>query len=232
MLSIFSNNGGKIRFCSIANLCRLLLPSAIVMAISMLNLGITKAIAAAPTATDIRIGSHADKTRFVIDISDDVKFKVFTLSDPYRVVIDALARDGGVGPEFYIDSMKYMSAWAADTGVKQFILHGSVGAGLSRAIYPEDRWEFMAATITAKDLAERHLMESGTPYTIIRNLNLLPIEVPESGKTYLTEDQLLGGPVTRDGLARLNMECMDNDACINEIFHGIDPDVVDPRRRN
>ena len=205
------------------------LGSAIVM--DLLDAGEDVTVFTRPTSKRERL-QGLDVSYVTGDVLNEGDVKAALKSGPYRVVIDALARDGGVGPEFYIDSMKYMSAWAADTGVKQFILHGSVGAGLSRAIYPEDRWEFMAATITAKDWGERHLMESGTPYTIIRNLNLLPIEVPESGKAYLTEDQLLGGPVTRDGLARLNMECMDNDACINEIFHGIDPDVVDPRRRN
>jgi N-acetylmuramoyl-L-alanine amidase len=39
-------------------------------------------------ATDIRIGADKAKTRFVIDISDDIKFSVHTLSNPYRVVID------------------------------------------------------------------------------------------------------------------------------------------------
>ena len=146
-------------------------------------------------------------------------------SGPYRVVIDALARDGDVNPEFYIDSMRYVAKWAKETGVSQVILHGSVGAGLSRPIYPEARWDVMAPTITAKDLGERHLMESGAPYTIIRNLVLLPAEIKESGKATLTTDQMKRGVVNRDGLARLTMECLDNSACLNEIFHAFDDDV-------
>jgi len=152
-------------------------------------------------------------------------------SGPYRVVIDALARDGGVSPDFYIDSMKYIATWANETGVKQVILHGSIGAGLSRPVYPKGRWDIMGPTIEAKGMGERHLLESGAPYTIIRHLVLLPLEVNESGNAYMTTDQLTGGGVTRDGLARLTMECIDNADCINEIFHAIDPDVVDPRRR-
>jgi N-acetylmuramoyl-L-alanine amidase len=66
--------------------------AAIAVAIVIINIGLlapTQSVFAADLiATDIRIGSHADKTRFVIDISDDVKFKVFTLSNPDRVVID------------------------------------------------------------------------------------------------------------------------------------------------
>jgi N-acetylmuramoyl-L-alanine amidase len=35
-----------------------------------------------------RIGEHSDRTRFVIELSDPVRMRVFTLADPNRVVID------------------------------------------------------------------------------------------------------------------------------------------------
>jgi N-acetylmuramoyl-L-alanine amidase len=35
-----------------------------------------------------RIGEHDDRTRFVVELSDPVKFRVFTLANPNRVVID------------------------------------------------------------------------------------------------------------------------------------------------
>lgn len=40
------------------------------------------------SVTDARIGLHPDKTRFVIELSKTVKFRVFTLDNPKRVVID------------------------------------------------------------------------------------------------------------------------------------------------
>jgi len=43
---------------------------------------------AKPTATSVRIAEHADKTRFVIDLSENVSYRMFTLQDPYRVVVD------------------------------------------------------------------------------------------------------------------------------------------------
>jgi N-acetylmuramoyl-L-alanine amidase len=63
---------------------------------------------AAPQAVinDIRVGKHQDHTRLVIDISQKVEVNVFTLADPYRVVIDfpevgwridPAAGQGGVG---------------------------------------------------------------------------------------------------------------------------------------
>ena len=46
------------------------------------------ALAEEPTVTDTRLGVHPDKTRFVIDVSSALDFTIFTLEDPYRVVID------------------------------------------------------------------------------------------------------------------------------------------------
>jgi N-acetylmuramoyl-L-alanine amidase len=38
--------------------------------------------------SSIRVGNHGDYTRFVLDIDGSVEPRVFTLADPYRVVID------------------------------------------------------------------------------------------------------------------------------------------------
>jgi N-acetylmuramoyl-L-alanine amidase len=41
-----------------------------------------------PLATDARLGGDEARTRFVVDLSKPVDLNVFTLADPYRVVID------------------------------------------------------------------------------------------------------------------------------------------------
>lgn len=41
-----------------------------------------------PVANDARVGGDLKKTRFVADLSKPVDFRVFTLGDPYRVVVD------------------------------------------------------------------------------------------------------------------------------------------------
>src|SRR3546814_12800959 len=38
--------------------------------------------------TDLRVGQHPDKIRFVLDLTDRVEFLVFLLPDPYRIVVD------------------------------------------------------------------------------------------------------------------------------------------------
>lgn len=49
---------------------------------------------------DARLGVHADKTRFVLELSQEVPFRVTALADPYRVVVDLpeLAWPGGAVP--------------------------------------------------------------------------------------------------------------------------------------
>ena len=48
----------------------------------------TTAPSAPPVVMNVRIGEHQDRTRFVIELSDPVKLRVFTLANPNRVVID------------------------------------------------------------------------------------------------------------------------------------------------
>ena len=179
---------------------------------------------ARPTSNRERLAG-LDVSYVTGDILSEDDVEAAFKSGPFRVIVDALARDGDVAPEFYVESMMYISKWAVATGVKQVILHGSVGAGLSYPIYPKERWEVMGPTIMAKSMAERHLMESGAPYTIIRHLVLAAYEFKESGNAQLTTDQSNRGLMTRDGLARLTMECLDKISCLNEVFHAHDPEA-------
>ena len=41
-----------------------------------------------PLASDVRLGGDEAQTRFVMDLSRKIDLHVFTLADPYRVVID------------------------------------------------------------------------------------------------------------------------------------------------
>lgn len=41
-----------------------------------------------PVATDVRLGGDDQQTRFVVDLTHKVDLAVFTLADPYRVVVD------------------------------------------------------------------------------------------------------------------------------------------------
>ena len=83
----FLRRGGRLRRAS-------RLPSAGLLALLLLALLLAGAIAptsvqaAEPTVSAVRLGQHPDKTRFVMELSAKTPYEVFTLSNPYRVVID------------------------------------------------------------------------------------------------------------------------------------------------
>lgn len=55
----------------------------------MLTCVVSLAFAAPQTlVSDARIGQHGDHTRFVLNVSEKVDVEVFTLADPYRIVVD------------------------------------------------------------------------------------------------------------------------------------------------
>ncbi|MBL4692946.1 MAG: AMIN domain-containing protein [Magnetovibrio sp.] len=47
-----------------------------------------EAFAAEPRVSDVRIGQHGARTRIVLELDKAVKFNVFTLPEPYRVVMN------------------------------------------------------------------------------------------------------------------------------------------------
>ncbi len=53
---------------------------------AMCSLGATAS--AKPDVTGVRIGEHPQSTRFVLDLTENVEFNVFSLPDPYRLVVD------------------------------------------------------------------------------------------------------------------------------------------------
>lgn len=61
---------------------------AIAMAVMLLGLSTLALSAGMPVGTDGRVVGDNNRTRFVLDLSQEVDFTVFSLADPYRVVLD------------------------------------------------------------------------------------------------------------------------------------------------
>jgi imidazolonepropionase-like amidohydrolase/uncharacterized protein YbjT (DUF2867 family) len=187
-------------------------------------------VLARPTSDRDRLDG-LDVSYVIGDMLVDADMEQVLNGADYRAVVDA--SNGPWGDEdFYSAGMQILSKRAAETGVSQIILHGAIGAGDSMQMIHLDRvFDGQRVAILDKTTAEEILIDSGVPYTIIRHLTLLPIELRESGNAFLTTDRTAYGPVTRDGLARLTLECLDNEACLNTIQHGIDHDVEMPEDR-
>ena len=142
-------------------------------------------------------------------------------SQRFDVVVDALGRSEA-GVEFFAISGRLISKWAKATGVGQLLLHSSVGVGVSRKVYPQNRFDSMAALFRAKGEGEEAVIASGIPYTIIRNavLRNLPPNTPDNAQLF--EDESKFGMVSRRGLGRLTVSCIGSDTCYNRIFHAVD----------
>lgn len=181
-----------------------------------------------PTSSRTRL-EGLDVSYVVGDMLSDADMERILTETAYRAIIDtSRAADDQMGGDqtFYEKSQRVVSKWAAAENVGQVILHGATGAGDSSALImfknvPEPK----RVAIGSKSIAEDILKKSGVPYTIIRHLTLMSMENKESGNARLTTNQMAIGPVTRDALARLTMECLDNSACMNMTFHAIDDDV-------
>ena len=59
----------------------------------------SKVFAAGAHVSDVRIGQHGDRTRIVLELDSAVKFDVFTLPEPYRVVLNLPEVDWTIDPK-------------------------------------------------------------------------------------------------------------------------------------
>ncbi|MDX2145536.1 MAG: NAD(P)H-binding protein [Rhodospirillaceae bacterium] len=171
------------------------------------------------------------------DLTDEKSIAAAFDTKKFRVVIDAAAQRGESSriDKFYETIARSMMTHAKRTGVRQFVLHGSIGAGDNLKEVPALKDFKATAGMIDKGLAERVVIESGVPYTIIRN-GLFPQDPqpPATERAFLTPDVTTFGEVTRDDLAIFTLDVMDNPARLNKIYHAIDPTLklrVDETRR-
>jgi uncharacterized protein YbjT (DUF2867 family) len=145
-------------------------------------------------------------------------------SRSFDIVVDALGRSES-GVEFYEQAARHITRAAAATGVKHLIHHGSVGVAESRAAYPPNRFPERSPLFVSKGAAEKLVRDSGITYTIIRNAVLRPLPAGQEDRAQLLEDPLTFGAVSREGVARLTVQCFRDPRCTNRTFHAIDAGI-------
>ncbi len=118
------------------------------------------AAAEIPIATRARLGEHPDKTRVVLELSRGVSYRVFTLADPYRVVIDLPEIDWRV-PE----KMRNLSA-----GVVKGMRYGLFTPGRSRVVLDLERPARIESVFVLKP-------SKGYPYRFVLDLAAASREV-------------------------------------------------------
>ena len=206
-----------------------------------LGVEVVKALVAA--GEDVTVFTRAGSDRSALDglkldyaigdLLDEKSIAATFDAKAYRALVDASANRAstgkGGGPDrdsngFYTAIMTPMIKHAKRTGVKQFILHGSVLAGDNIKLFPQFAFLKGSGTLIDKGQAEIILIESGVPYTIIRH-GRVPNDPqpPPTGNAYLTTDQAVFGDVTRGDLAMLTLDVLGNPMRTNRIFHAFDP---------
>lgn len=112
---------------------------------------------AKPAVTDARLGVEPDLTRVVLSLTDKSKFRIFTLADPYRVVID-------------LDEVEWMipnGTKLQGRGLVAAMRYGLFKAGTSRVVL--DLME--PAQITGASLLPA---EKGEPMRLLVDLQPIP----------------------------------------------------------
>jgi len=120
-----------------------------------------------------------------------------------RVIVDALRKLPGARPRVLLVTM--------------------VGIGDSQGTISAKVREVLAEALQLKSRAEDYLRNSGLEYVILRPGGMNS-DAP-TGKAIRTEDQGAMGVISRADLAQLVVDCIDDPAAANRIYHALDPSI-------
>lgn len=156
------------------------------------------------------------------DVLNEKDIERVFLAKDYDVIINALAKVGN-SPNPHALGQKNLIKWSKKTGIKHFILIGSVGAGSKQSELVSDIvWSMWKDILQEKGKAEASLINSNLPFTIIRTGIVVYDDTPATGNAELLEDDTIVGIITRKDLAQLTGECVLNGLCFNKIYHAFD----------
>ena len=113
---------------------------------------------------------------------------------------------------------------AVKAGVQKFILVSSIGSGESVVALPPQALETLRPVLVEKEQAEKHLIESGLTYTVIRPGGLK--SEPATGNGVVTEDYKVAGTIHRADVAQLVCQCLASDAANNKILSAVDRNMT------
>jgi uncharacterized protein YbjT (DUF2867 family) len=142
----------------------------------------------------------------------------------FRACINSLgAHRGDAQRPDYIGSKHVIDA-AKDRGVRRCIMVSAIGVGDSRVAVAPKVIEVLGPVFELKEKAEAYLVGSGLDYTILRPGGMT--DDPESGTGVRTEDVSVMGVINRADLARLVVECLDDDVSIGRTYSTTDPQIT------
>lgn len=182
----------------------------------LLDRGEAVTVFARPTSDLSRLdGKDVEIARGDAMNADDVEAAIAAAKP--RVVINTI---GGRGDQmgFWDTTQMNMTASAKKHGATEVIFLSSVGTGDSAVAYSEAARARTKDSMIERFRAEEDLKASGLTYVIIRTGIIAPEGTAATGKARLTEDRMSIKPVSRADLAKLTVDCIDNDDCANKTF--------------
>ncbi len=146
------------------------------------------------------------------------------LAEPIHAVISTI---GGLPKEGeradYLGNKNLIDA-AVKAGVQKFILVSSIGSGNSAVALPPQALQTLGPVLVEKEQAEKHLIDSGLTYSIIRPGGLK--SEPATGNGVLTEDPRIGGTIHRADVAQLVCRCLTSDLANLKILSALDRQMI------
>lgn len=143
---------------------------------------------------------------------------------PISVVISAIGGLPKDGQRADFLGNKNLIDLAVKAEVQKFILVSSIGSGNSAAAIPPSALATLAPVLVEKEQAEKHLIESGLTYTVIRPGGLK--SEPATGNGVLTEDPRIAGTIHRADVGQLICRCLNSDRANNKILSAVDRQMI------
>lgn len=159
------------------------------------------------------------------DVLDPVSVGKAFAAGRFRAVVCTIGGKRGQVPRPDFDGVKSIvdCARKLTTSIPRILLVTVIGAGDSRGAVAPKVLEVLGEVIRLKTLAENYLIESGLKYTILRPGGMT--DDPASGTAIRTEDHSVMGVISRADLARLVVECLDDESTSGKIYHTVDPAI-------
>lgn len=149
--------------------------------------------------------------------------KAFAAGRFRAVVVSLGGQRGEPRPDF--DGVKLIvdSIGKLITHFPRILLVTAIGSGDSRNAVAPKVIEVLGEILEVKTRAEDYLRASEQRWVILRPGGMN--SDPPTGQAIRTEDRTAMGVITRADLARLIVECIDDETTDGKIFHTVDPSI-------
>lgn len=159
------------------------------------------------------------------DVLDPVAVGKAFAAGRFRAVVCTIGAHRGQVPRPDFEGVKVIvdSIRKLERAIPRVILVTVIGAGDSRGAVAPKVLEVLGEVIRLKTLAEDYLVQSGLRWVILRPGGMT--SDPATGTGIRTEERNAMGVITRADLARLVVECIDDESTDGHVYHTVDPEI-------